>query len=100
MIMNYSADIKKPERHYLPENFKVTDWNNLELYFKELEQRDIRSTGDLEKWLKDLSELEAIVSEDVCWRHIRMTCDTENKALEESFVFFCNRDPAKDPAIC
>jgi oligoendopeptidase F len=86
--MEYSADIKKPDRHYLPEDFKVTDWKNLESYFKELEQREIGSTEGLEKWLKDLSELEAIVSEDVCWRHIRMTCDTENKALEESFVFF------------
>jgi oligoendopeptidase F len=36
-----------------------------------------------------MSELEAVVSEDACWRQIRMTCDTENKALEEAFNFFC-----------
>jgi oligoendopeptidase F len=39
-------------------------------------------------WLKDASELEAVISEDICWRQIRMTCDTENKALEESFNYF------------
>src|SRR5690606_24477078 len=40
------------------------------------------------KWLSDSSELEAAISEDACWRQIRMTCDTENKALEEAFTFF------------
>ncbi len=35
-----------------------------------------------------MSELEAIISEDVSWRHIRMTCDTENKKLEEHFTYF------------
>jgi oligoendopeptidase F len=32
--------------------------------------------------------VEAVISEDACWRQIRMTCDTENKELEESFNFF------------
>jgi len=86
--MKYSADIKKPERHFLPEDFKITDWENLEPYFKELLQREITTKDGLQKWLKDLSELEAVVSEDACWRQIRMTCDTENKSLEEAFVFF------------
>ena len=38
--------------------------------------------------MRDMSELESVVSEDVCWRHIRMTCDTENKELEQAFTFF------------
>ena len=35
-----------------------------------------------------MSELEAVISEDVSWRHIRMTCNTEDKKLQESFTFF------------
>src|SRR5689334_15843686 len=35
------------------------------------------------------SELEAMVNEDACWRQIKMTCDTENKSLEDAFTFFC-----------
>ncbi|MEI9957705.1 MAG: hypothetical protein WDM90_15710 [Ferruginibacter sp.] len=42
-------------------------------------ERNIDSKADLEQWLKDQSELEAMVNEDACWRQIRMTCDTENK---------------------
>jgi oligoendopeptidase F len=86
--MQYSADIKKIERHYMPQDFTVTTWEGLESYFKELSERPIGSVTDLEKWLKDMSELEAIVSEDACWRQIRMTCDTENKSLEAAFNFF------------
>jgi oligoendopeptidase F len=84
-----TADIQKIPRSFLPEDFTVTTWDKLEPYFKELLERPVTSKNDLEKWLKDISELEAVVSEDACWRQINMTCDTENKALEEAFNFFC-----------
>ena len=86
--MTYTADIHKLERHFLPENFVVKDWEMLEPYFKELADRPVDSPKALLQWLKDMSELEAVISEDACWRQIKMTCDTENKELEESFTFF------------
>ena len=87
--MNHTAELTKPVRHFLPGNFTITDWEALEPYFQNLEQRKLDSAEALEKWLKDMSELEAVISEDSCWRQIRMTCDTENKTLEEAFNFFC-----------
>jgi oligoendopeptidase F len=87
--MKYTAELKKPERHFLPEVLVISNWENLEPYFQNLEQRKLDSREALEKWLRDVSELEAVVSEDACWRQIRMTCDTENKALEEAFAYFC-----------
>ena len=87
--MSYTAELKKPDRHFLPGDFTVTDWENLEPYFQNLDQRALGSREALEKWLLDMSELEAVVSEDVSWRQIRMTCDTENKQLEEAFTYFC-----------
>ena len=86
--MNYSADIKKLPRKFLPENFLIKDWESLEPFFKNLDERTINSVSELEQWLKDASELEAVISEDACWRQIKMTCDTENKQLEEAFNFF------------
>jgi oligoendopeptidase F len=86
--MKYSAAIEKLPRHYLPEDFTISTWETLEPYFKELLERPLTNKSELEKWLKDSSELEAVISEDACWRQIKMTCDTENKALEEAFVFF------------
>jgi len=86
--MKYTAELKKPERHFLRENFTITDWENLEPYFKDLLDRKISSREELDQWLLDMSELDAVVSEDACWRQIRMTCDTENKQLEEAFTYF------------
>src|SRR5690349_16211166 len=87
--MTLTADIKKLDRQYVPAGFSITDWNSLEPFFKELAERPIGSVAELEKWMKDMSELEAVVSEDACWRQIRMTCDTTDKKLEEAFTFFC-----------
>lgn len=86
--MPVSADIQKLPRQYLPADFVVKDWPTLEPYFVELLERPLSNKSDLEQWLKNLSELEAVVNEDACWRQIRMTCDTENKTLEEAFNFF------------
>jgi oligoendopeptidase F len=84
-----TADIQKLPHHYLPKDFVLTDWASLEPYFIELSDRPLEDAAALEKWLKDLSELEAFVSEDACWRQIKMTCDTTDKSLEEAFNFFC-----------
>ena len=97
--MNYSADIKKAERKFLPANFQVTNWEVLEPFFKTLLERDLQNIHQLETWLTDLSELEAVVSEDACWRQIRMTCDTANKELEAAFNFFFSGNPAAHPAL-
>ncbi len=86
--MNYSADISKIKRSFLPDDFVITDWEHLEPYFKNLAERQVSSTREFEQWLKDINELEAVVSEDACWRQIRMTCDTTDKSLEEAFNYF------------
>ncbi|KIC96416.1 M3 family oligoendopeptidase [Flavihumibacter solisilvae] len=82
------AEIKAAPRQFLPEDFTITTWEALEPYFIDLVERPVVSGVELEKWMKDSSELEAVISEDACWRQIRMTCDTENKSLEEAFTFF------------
>jgi oligoendopeptidase F len=88
MLKTLSADIEKPSRVFLPENLVITDWNSLASFFKDLVERPLISQADLEKWLIDMSELEAVISEDVSWRHIRMTCNTEDKKLQDDFTYF------------
>jgi oligoendopeptidase F len=61
-----TAALQKPERHFLPAGYALTDWKSLEPYFQDLEQRPLDTRAELEKWLVDMSELEAVVSEDAC----------------------------------
>jgi len=86
--LQYTAQITSIPRTYLPKEFRLTDWPALEPYLKELLERLLDSREALEKWLLDLSELEAVIGEDAAWRQIRMTCDTENKEIEDAFTFF------------
>lgn len=78
----------KPKRHFLPEQLVLDSWSKVEDYFKDLKERSIGSVAELEKWLRDRSELEAFLSEDLAWRYIKMTCDTSNAALMEQYNFF------------
>lgn len=81
--------IEKLNRNFLPEDFKLTTWDALQPYFEKLVAASIDTKEQLETWLQNISELEAVISEDACWRQINMTCDTTNKNFEEAFTYFC-----------
>ena len=85
-----ATDTSRPPRHYLPEDFTVTDWAALEPFFEELRDRALATPAALERWLLDRSELEAALSEDLAWRYIRMTCDTQDPQRSEAFQYFVN----------
>jgi oligoendopeptidase F len=80
--------IVKTLRNFLPEKIKITSWEVVEPYFKQLLETSINNRAELEKWLLNKSELEAFLSEDLAWRYLRMTCDTENKDFEKSYLFY------------
>jgi oligoendopeptidase F len=85
-------------RTYLPQDFQVSDWNSLEPYFEELKTRALHSQEELEKWIADRSELESVLSENLAWRYIKMTCDTQDQALTEAFQFFVTEiEPKASP---
>jgi oligoendopeptidase F len=85
-----ATDTARPPRHYVPEDFLVTDWAHLEPFFGELRDRNLHSAAELERWLLDRSELESLLSEDLAWRYIRMTCDTQDPQRAEAFQHFVN----------
>ena len=100
-MTNVSANLIIPERKqrtYLPEDFKVETWEALQPYFEELKNRQIENVQDLEKWMADRSELESMLSEDMGWRYIRMTCDTQNEEVTKAFQYFVSEiDPKIAP---
>jgi oligoendopeptidase F len=80
--------IARPVRKFLPENFNVTSWNKLQPFFQDLLDRTIDNAQDLKKWFLDRSELESVISEDLAWRYINMTCYTENSDYQKSYEDF------------
>jgi oligoendopeptidase F len=86
--MELVEKIARPVRKFLPENFLVTSWDNLKPWFQDLLDRPINDEQDLRKWFLDRSELESVISEDLAWRYIRMTCYTENQDHLKSYQDF------------
>jgi oligoendopeptidase F len=86
------------QRKFVKPDFTVTQWELLKPYFEELQNRPIKSAQELESWLKDYSELGAVVSENMAWRYIKMTCDTANTTLRDSYNDFVqNIEPHMAP---
>lgn len=89
---------KRPSRGFLPESFKITTWEALKTYFNQLLQAEINSPDELDQWLKNRSELESVIAEDMGWRYIRMTCFTENEEYRKSYQDFVeNIQPHMSP---
>ena len=76
---------ERKQRKFIPEDFKVENWEGLEPYYKDLLERDLDSADDLRLWLRDRSELESIISEDAGWRYINMTRFTEDESYTNAY---------------
>lgn len=88
--MNLTQEISspsRPERLFLSENLSFDSWDFLEPYFEDLLHRSFNSTEELQRWIQDLSELEAVMSEETGWRYIRMNLDTSDGERAKAFNF-------------
>ena len=81
-------NISKPKRQFVDTKLVVDSWESIEGYYNNLIQREINSKEDFIYWLRDQSELEAILEEDAAWRYIKMTIDTKDEVLSNAYTFF------------
>jgi oligoendopeptidase F len=79
--------IPKKTRTYIPQDLEIK-WDFIGPLMDELLTREVSNVQELEKWLKDKSELDAALEEDFAWRYIRMSCDTANEELVGKFQYF------------
>lgn len=75
------------KRRYLPASFKVIKWETLEPFYKELVNRPLRNADELEKWILDRNELDAVVAEDFAWRYIRLTVDSSDTEAKKHYEY-------------
>jgi len=88
---------KRP-RNFVSQDFQLNNWSGLKPYLENLQSRSLNSLNELLQWLKDRSELEAVLAEEVRWRYIRMTTDTENKDYSAAYrVFVQDIEPKATP---
>lgn len=73
-------------RTFLPADLELGAWGRTQPWLERLLERDIDSTGALEAWLRDVSELQAALSEERARRYIAMTRDTGDAEAERRYV--------------
>lgn len=79
---------QRPQRNFLTQDMAIDSWEKLLPYFQSLTERELNQVADLEKWLQDRSELEAVVEEEGAWRYIRMTINTKDEKAVELYTYF------------
>jgi oligoendopeptidase F len=83
--------ISTPKRNFVDQDLKIESWSDIEKYFVNLLDRSISSKEDLIQWLKDKSELDAVLEEDLAWRYIKMTIDTRDESLSAAYTTFVTK---------
>lgn len=78
----------RPKRNFLPQDFEIESWEQLSGWIDKLMDYSIDSVEDLEQWLRDRSEFESVVGENMRWRYVKMTCNTDDKEAREALEFF------------
>jgi oligoendopeptidase F len=85
-------------RHYVAGDADFGRWETAEPYFRELSERQIATLAQLEKWLMDLSELEACFDEEGTRREVAMTCQTDDaERMQRHLDFVENIRPKAEP---
>jgi oligoendopeptidase F len=79
---------KRPARKFIPEDFTISSFDAIKPFLDQLLNATLDSPKALRKWFKNRSELESIISEDMAWRYVRMTCFTENEAYQKNYQDF------------
>ena len=72
VINFYTMKIPTIQRHYVHQNQKLEQFGDIEPLFQELLTRTTNNLESYQKWLEDISELEAFIEENGAWRYIKM----------------------------
>jgi len=78
----------KLKRNFIKEDIIIKSKEDIIPYLEDLKNRTVNSVEDLKKWWADRSETNAFLEEDAAWRYIKMSCNTADEKLAESFNFF------------
>lgn len=75
------------KKEFLPKGFKLTVWSKLKPYYQALLDQPIQSAAELEQWILDKSELDAVVAESFAWRYINLTRDNNDPSKADLYQY-------------
>lgn len=83
-----AVTITQPKKgNFVPKDFQLTTWSDLEPYFEELLCRDISSTEELEQWIFDKNQLDMAVGEAMSWKYIQITVNSADQHAADAYHY-------------
>ena len=73
---------------FVPVQLNPAKWEELEILFSSLKQREIQTADELATWLEDFSQLSAVISEYGSRCSIEKACHTDDPRAEKRFLHF------------
>jgi oligoendopeptidase F len=80
--------LERNKRYFLPNDFVLSKWEDIVPFFNSLVSTNFNSKEDFVSWLKNRSELDAFLEENLAWRYIRMTIDTKVDEFTKAYQYF------------
>jgi oligoendopeptidase F len=85
LVFNYSTLPRAFPRKFVPATFRF-EWPELDSLYATLEKRPIGTTADIEKWLADEGELDAVIGEQRSLRYVNYSRQTDNNEYEKAYT--------------
>lgn len=79
---------KEPRTGFIHHSFTFSEWADLQPYFDDLMRRPLHSVADLEQWVLDKSQLDAVLSEGFAWRYIHVTRNSTDEDAAIAYQTF------------
>ena len=75
-------------RQFVSPDTDPSDWSQIEPLYDALHQRPLSGVADAEQWLRDFSELSAVVSEYGSRKQIDKACHTDDAEIDKAFLHY------------
>jgi len=79
------------KRHFVPNDFDLYSAEKVAVQFEKLRDRPVNSAEELEQWILDRSELDAVLDQAGSVLYIRMTCQTDNSDYAAAYTNFIEK---------
>lgn len=86
--MMLTADAVRLITRFVPSDINYSNPDSVVDLFRTLEQREPGSLREFENWIRDFSELESVLHEELAWRYIKSSCNTADIDAERAYDFF------------
>lgn len=81
-----ALQLAPPKWEFAHDDFDASDLAAVEALFAALQQRQLVSVTDLERWLRDESELHSRIGAELARRYIAMTCHTDDDEAKNAYL--------------